>query len=195
DKIIAEARSLVLKNGFSGTSIDQILDRTGITKGAFFYHFKTKNILAKALIEDFANEDLGYMRKSLEMVNEKYDKPLDKLLAFIQYFIDMMSGLTEAYPGCLYISYTSEPNQFDEEIKEVVSGTILIWRNTMMKLLEDTVEDLGIKPGVDLQSLADHLFIVFEGSFVVSQALEDKDLIANQIKHYKHYLEVLFKKA
>ena len=49
DKILAESKALVFENGFAGTSIDKILQRTGITKGAFFYHFKTKNALAKAL--------------------------------------------------------------------------------------------------------------------------------------------------
>jgi TetR/AcrR family transcriptional regulator, transcriptional repressor for nem operon len=40
DKILAESKTLVLENGFAGTSVDQILERSQITKGAFFYHFK-----------------------------------------------------------------------------------------------------------------------------------------------------------
>ncbi len=191
DKILAESKALVFENGFSGTSIDQILERTGITKGAFFYHFKTKNLLAKALIEEFAKEDISHMNEALEKTERLEGDPLDRLLRFIQEFIDMMSNLTEP-PGCLYASYTYEPSQFDQDILGHISETLLAWRTTMEGLLNDVLEEYDIKGDVDIQSLADHTVVIFEGAYVVSKALNEPNTTAEQLKHLKNYFRLLF---
>lgn len=192
DKILAESRILVLKNGFSGTSIDNILEKTGITKGSFFYHFKTKNILAKALIEDFAREDISYMNDALKKTELLKGDALKRLLQFVQEFIDMFADLSEPPPGCLYATYLSETNQFDEEIKEFISTTILVWRNTLELLLHEVMEENDATIAVDIASLADLLVVIFEGSYVVSKAVNEADLTAKQLTHLKNYFQLLF---
>ena len=57
EKILSTAESLVLDYGFAGTSVDKVIERAGITKGTFFYHFKTKAELAKAMIERFHKKE------------------------------------------------------------------------------------------------------------------------------------------
>lgn len=191
DKILAESKALIFENGFSGTSIDQILQRTGITKGAFFYHFKTKNALAKTLIEEYAKEDISHMNEALEKTENLKGDALERLLGFIQEFVDMMSGLSEP-PSCLYASYTYEPSQFDKETLQHISETILKWRNTMELLIKDVLEEYKTKIEIDLQSLADHTVVIFEGAFVVSKALNSRDLTADHLKHLKNYFELIF---
>ena len=192
DKILTESRALILKNGFSGTSIDNILEKTGITKGAFFYHFKTKNLLAKALLEDFAREDISYMNEALEKTEPLKGDALQRLLQFIQEFIDMISDLSEPPPGCLYATYLSENNQFDKEIWEFISTTILLWRSTLELLIHNVLEENDTKIEVDITSLADLLVVIFEGSYVISKALNEADLTAKQLTHLKNYFQLLF---
>lgn len=192
DKILTESRALILKNGFSGTSIDNILEKTGITKGAFFYHFKTKNLLAKALLEDFAREDISYMNEALEKTEPLKGDALQRLLQFIQEFIDMISDLSEPPPGCLYATYLSENNQFDKEIWEFISTTILLWRSTLELLIHNVLEENDTKIEVDITSLADLLVVIFEGSYVISKAVNEADLTAKQLTHLKNYFQLLF---
>ncbi|UII79504.1 TetR/AcrR family transcriptional regulator [Flagellimonas sp. CMM7] len=193
DKILAESKALLFENGFSGTSIDQILQRTGITKGAFFYHFKTKSALAKALIEEYAKEDILHMNEALKKTKYLEGDALERLLQFIQEFVDMMSDLSEPY-SCLYATYTYEPSQFDEETLRHISETILTWRNTMEQLIRDVLQDYDPKIEIDIQSLADHTVVIFEGAFVVSKALKGRDLTADHLKHLKNYFQLLFKR-
>ncbi|NAY90523.1 TetR family transcriptional regulator [Muricauda sp. JGD-17] len=191
NKILAESKELIFENGFSGTSIDQILERTGITKGAFFYHFKTKNLLAKALIEEFAREDIHHMNEVLKATEHLKEDPLARLLQFIQEFIDTMSGLTEPHT-CLYASYTYEQNQFDEQTLNHIAETLLTWRATMTQLIKAVLREYDPKVKIDLQSLADHTLVIFEGAFMVSKALQGGDLTADHLKHLKTYFELLF---
>lgn len=192
DKILAESKALIYENGFSGTSIDQIIEKTGITKGAFFYHFKTKNALAQTLMEEFAKADLSHMELALKETEHLIEEPLKRLLKFIQLFIDLTQNYEEP-PSCLYASYTSESNQFDQEIIELISETILKWRNTFVELINNVLVESEPKISIDVSSLADLFTVIFEGAFVTSKALNEPDLTAKQLQHLKNYFQLLFK--
>ncbi|WP_339787803.1 TetR/AcrR family transcriptional regulator [uncultured Imperialibacter sp.] len=194
DKILAESKTLVLENGFAGTSVDQILERSKITKGAFFYHFKSKADLARTLIEDFSSEDLADLDNALKETEALNGDPLQRLLKFIQRYIDMMATLESPYPGCLYASYIYEPSQFSDDIKEKISSSILTWRRELAVMLDETQKTHRMKIPTDKESLADQFTVILEGAFVVSKALNEPQLTAHQLKHYKNYLELLFEK-
>jgi len=192
DKILEESKALILKNGYAGTSIDQILDKTALTKGAFFYHFKTKNELAKALIEEFIRLDLATMEAALNDTEHLKDKPLDRLLKFIQVFIDVLAGLKAPHPGCLYASFINESNLFDEQIKKDIAKTILIWRDTIELLMKDVLKQYDMAIEEDLNSLADTFTVIFEGGFILSKSVNEPDLTAKQLRHLQNYLKILF---
>jgi TetR/AcrR family transcriptional repressor of nem operon len=192
DKILEKSKALILQNGYAGTSIDQILEKTALTKGAFFYHFKTKNDLAKALIEEFIRLDLSTMEAGLHDTQDLKDKPLDRLLKFIQLFIDVLTGLKAPHPGCLYASFINESNLFDEEIKKDIGKTILIWRDNIELLLNDILEKYDMVIEEDLHSLADTFTVIFEGGFILSKSVNEPDLTAKQLRHLQNYLQILF---
>lgn len=192
DKILEESKALILQNGYAGTSIDQILEKTALTKGAFFYHFKTKNELAKALIEEFIRLDLSTMEAALHNTQDLKDQPLERVLKFIQGFIDVLTNLKAPHPGCLYASFINESNLFDEEIKDDIAKTILIWRDTIELLLNDVLEQYDMVIEEDLRSLADTFTVIFEGGFILSKSLNEPDLTAKQLIHLQNYVKILF---
>jgi len=192
DKILSESKALVLENGFSGTSIDQILERTSITKGAFFYHFKSKNDLAIALIKEHAREDKAEMNRAIEKTEFLKDDSLKRLLQFVQEFINMMSSLQEPYPGCLYASYIYESQNFSKEINNFICESISLWRDTLETLLNNVLKEYNTKLEVDIKSLADLFKVIFEGAFIVSKALNEPDIIAKQLIHLKTYFKLIF---
>ena len=59
ERILDTAQTLVLDKGFAATSIDDIITATGVTKGAFFHHFRSKGDLAHRLVERFAANDFA----------------------------------------------------------------------------------------------------------------------------------------
>jgi len=191
DKILSESKALVFEHGFSGTSIDQILEKAGITKGAFFYHFKTKSALAKALVEEYAKDDMSHLEQALKETEHLKNEPLKRLLAFIQKFIEMMESLEDP-PTCLYASYTHESSQFDKEVLEVISNTLLKWEHTFIDMLNEVLSERKARVKVDIQSLANQFAVISEGAFIISKALNDPSLTANQLRHFKQYIALLF---
>ena len=57
ERIMDIAQDAVLHKGFASTSIDEIICEAGITKSGFFYHFRDKNDLAKALLQRYLDTE------------------------------------------------------------------------------------------------------------------------------------------
>ena len=194
DKILKHSKDLVLDRGFNGTSIDMILERTGISKGTFLYHFRSKNDLARALMDEYIVHDDQDRKKAL-LATSKIDDPLERFLAFIQVFIDDMEKLTEPYSGCLYASYTYEPGQFDTEIRQKIVEAFIEWEHTIGGMLDLIYAKYKPQMEVDKKTLATLFSTVFEGALIVSKATNDALLTASHLKHFKNYIELLFRKT
>src|SRR3546814_20572771 len=78
--IMDAAQTLILETGFSAAAIDSIIDRAGITKGAFFYHFKSKTDLAHALLERYAANDAAALERHLQRAETLSRDPLQQVL-------------------------------------------------------------------------------------------------------------------
>ena len=109
-----------------------------------------------------------------------------------RYFINVFDDLEQPYAGCLYASCFNEPEQFPDQAKKIVSDAILEWRKQLGDLIEAVLNDTGAKLIVDKNALADNFTVVMEGGFILSKALGDAKLTANQLKQYRNYLQLLF---
>jgi TetR/AcrR family transcriptional repressor of nem operon len=78
------AESLILHTGFSGTSIDDIIDRASITRGGFFYHFDGKPGLAEAMRQRYPEQDDGILNGLFDEANAHSEDPLQRLLTFLK---------------------------------------------------------------------------------------------------------------
>lgn len=193
-KILDAAYALLLENGLQGSSIERIVEHARITKGSFFYHFSDKDALLLALVERFALADRNHFFETLERVDRMSgDDPLERLLLFISLFIDQFSSLSDTYPGCLYASYLYQQGAITPKALVVIRKAILFWRTQISTLVDATRQKYPPVRNVDTESLADLFTTIIEGAFIVSKTLEEKLLIADQLKHYRSYIELLFR--
>lgn len=191
DRILDAAHELVLKHGYAATSIDMLLEKTGLTKGAFFYHFKSKAELAHALIARFAEQDHRMMTESLARAEKLARDPLQQVLVLVGLFEEMFEDLTEPY-ACLFASYIHQHDLMTDEIKVISANAMLQWRRALGEKLRVAAEKYPPRVDVDLDSVADLFNTVLEGAFIMSRTLNDPKVIAQQIRHYKNYIELLF---
>jgi len=193
-KIMNAAQAQILNNGFGGTTIDSIIEQAGVSKGAFFHYFSSKDELGRTLVKRYADADLEHLEKTLAKAEGLSDDPLQQLLIFVKLFEQEMESLQEPYPGCLYASYLQQSGLFDEQIMELIRESMLKWRFRVLEKLEEITEQHPPEQDVDLESLADMLLVVFEGAFVLSQSLKESKTVARQLSHYHRYLKLLFGK-
>ncbi len=192
-KILDTAEEMLHRQGYAATSIDQIIEQVGITKGSFFYHFKTKGELAKALIDRFAAGDGEILRSCMERAERLSADPLQQLLIFVGLLLEVAEGLDDnPQPGCLFATYCFEQGLFEEETYAVISRAILNWRRALGEKLRLAAKAHPTVMEVDPDSVADMLTVLFEGAFVLSRSLQGRGVFAAQIRHYRSYLQLLF---
>jgi TetR/AcrR family transcriptional repressor of nem operon len=192
EKIMNAALDLIYESGYAGTSLDTVISRVGMTKGAFFHHFRSKRELARALLQRFAEADHRHMQEVLARAERLSRDPAQQLVIIVGLFIEMFEGLTEPWPGCLFASYTYELQQFDDDTRQVIADAYLAWRNALQPKVEAALAQHPPPVEVDAASLADAVTVVLEGAFVMSKAMLEPDLVARQLRHFRNYLELLF---
>ena len=192
-KILDAAQSLVLARGYVGMTVDHVLNEVGITKGAFFHHFKSKDDLARALLQRYAERDERIYRETRERAEKLSDDPLQQVLLYIGLFQEMFEGLTEPYPGCLFASYIYELQQFGDDTRELIRSSFTKRRELLQEKFEAVARRYPPRIEVDAASLADAFTVVLEGAFVTSKALNEPKLVSDQLRHFRNYVELLFR--
>lgn len=192
ERILATAEKIILQRGFSGTSIEDIINEACITKGGFFYHFDGKDDLAKNLMLRYLEQDEKFFKGLSERAKELTDEPLQQLLIFLKLMAESMANLPDTHPGCLVASFTYEAQQFDNEIRELNTQGVLAWRGIFLDHLERVLEKYPMKSEKPLTELSDMLSSIIEGGIIMSKVLNDRCILPNQLLQYRNYIRLIF---
>jgi TetR/AcrR family transcriptional repressor of nem operon len=191
DRILEAAQRLVLEHGFGSTTVDAVLVETGASKGAFFHHFPTKAELGRALVERYAAADAETLESLMAAAEATSDDPAEQLVAFVAGFEREAEEITAVLPGCLFVSFIYESGLTGSDTHEIVVRSILLWRERIAAKLEAAAVHRPSLDGLDLSALADQVFAIFEGGFLLARALDQPDALRRQLAHLRHYLELL----
>jgi TetR/AcrR family transcriptional repressor of nem operon len=189
DRLLDAAEQLFERNGYAGTSVDQILEESGSSKGAFFHHFASKRALAGSLISRYVDADLALLQDGLEHA-KGYDSPIEQLLAFLGFYENWSGDLTEE-SACLYLPMVTERDTLDEQSAAEVERAIVGWRTETARLVREAFAAVGVADGPDPEDLADQLFVTFSGSFLMCRALGSPEPMRSQLRVFRQLVEAL----
>ena len=195
EQILDAAQALILDFGFGATTVDAVVTRAGITKGAFFHHFASKTDLAHALVRRFAQQDRETFEAQLARAEKLAADPLQQVLLLIGFYEEGFEAMDESVPGCLFASYIYENKLFDPETIDILKESTLMWRHKMLAKLEEVAAVHPPRQKVDMESLADLFYSITEGAFVMTKTLGDRTLLPRQAAHLRTYLALLFAPA
>lgn len=191
-RILDTAERLVLERGFAATSIDEVIAGSGSSKGAFFHHFPTKNNLARALLSRYAAADVDTLRSFMAAAEEEADDPAGQVIAFVRLFEEAGDAIVAEQPSCLYVSFVNERQLAQDGTAEMIVDAIVAWRTTLRDKLEAATARRPPRPAIDLDALADHVFVTFEGAFILARATSDGSHMRRQLRVLRTLLESLF---
>jgi AcrR family transcriptional regulator len=192
ERLMDIAQEAVLQKGFAATSIDEIIAEAGITKSGFFYHFRDKNDLAKALLQRYLNEEWTVFDRLFKQADELSEDPLHSFLIFLKLFADLMADLPSGHPGCLVASYVYSEHLFSRDVRDMTTEGHRIWRRRFGERLRAIAERYPPKGDVDLDDLADMLSAVADGGIILSKSLHNPMLLPRQILLYRSLIKATF---
>lgn len=192
ERILACAEEVILQKGFSGTSIEDIIDRAAVTKGGFFYHFDGKPGLAEALIHRYLEQDEALFDDLNAQASELSEDPLHRLLIFLKLLSEKLGSMAQTHPGCLVASFTYESQQFRDDIREMVRYGMVRWREMIVAQLEDVNREYRMETEVPLETIADMFTAIIEGGIMLARNFDDNRLLVEQIMAYRAFIRVLY---
>jgi TetR/AcrR family transcriptional repressor of nem operon len=194
-RLLELAEQAVLAKGFTATSIDELIAAVGITKSGFFYHFKNKNELARALLLRYLEQEDQLLDELFRRGDELNEDPLHGFLVGLRLFAEMMAQLPEAHPGCIAASFCYQDQLFDQEIRRLSAEGALAWRGRFRARLALIARTYPPRSDVDLDALADMAATLVEGGLVLGRMLRDPSILPKQILLYREFVRCLFQGA
>jgi TetR/AcrR family transcriptional repressor of nem operon len=192
ERILAAAEPMILRNGFAGTSLDELVRETGLTKGAFFHHFRGKADLGRALVERYARNDYELFERFAAEAEAAAHDPLDEVMHFLKRFEDFIEAQSEPLAGCVFAAYTYESLQFDASVHTFIAESLKRWSALYEAKFGLVLACYPPRRPVTAGELAEMIVALIEGGFILSRSYGDPHLVARQSRQFRTYMELLF---
>lgn len=191
-RILDIAEAAVLDKGFEATSIEEIVAGAEISRGGFFYHFKDKNALARAMLERYIEAEDVLYDDLFARARELNDDPLHCMLIGLKLLAEMLEEMPTGHPGCVIASTAYQDRLFDDGVRELNRQAILGWRKRFRGMFEEIAEVYQPREAVNLDALGDMVSGVVEGGLVLQRALREHNNASEQIMLFRTFLKLLF---
>jgi TetR/AcrR family transcriptional regulator, transcriptional repressor for nem operon len=188
ERILTAAERLVIDNGYAATSVDQVIAASGSSKGAFFHHFDSKRALADALVDRYVASDIAHLEAGLAAAREESDDPGERAVAFVRYFEDRADEIMQEQSGCLYTSILTERELVTTGASDPINKAVIAWREGYAELLREALRG---RRDLDVDALSDHLFVTFEGAFLLARTTGEPSRMRAQLRILRQLITAL----
>ena len=177
DQIIEAADRLFYRQGYEHTSFSDIAGAVRISRGNFYYHFKTKDEILDAVID----ARLAYTRAMLDQWERDGRTPADRIRSFIHILIANRADIKRF--GCPVGTLTAELAKLDHVSKAEANKLFTLFRTWLRR--QFTL--LGHK--TDADELAMHLLARSQGVATLAAAFHDEKFIRQEVRQMCAWLD------
>jgi AcrR family transcriptional regulator len=187
-KILLAAFAEFYRNGFQGGSINQIVEGAGITKGALFHHFASKQDLGYAVVDEFIGPLLR--QRWLDPLLGSGD-PIDDLKRAFRKYVkeDIDSG--SYVQGCPLNNLAQEMSPLDDGFRSRIDALYTLWRKEFAAALAHGVKDGSVRDDISPKSVAAMLVAGQMGIWGTGKSSQDKKVMHQATDAVCDYLESL----
>lgn len=142
--IIEKTAPVFNAKGFAGTSINDLTDATGLTKGSIYGNFENKDDVALAAFDYNFAQVTDYIRQKMEARTTI----VDKLLVYPETYRNFLK-LPFLQNGCPIANTSTEADDTHPALKEKVTSALHYWRNGMERQLKAGIESKELKADIN----------------------------------------------
>jgi len=187
-KLLEAALAVIREKGFHATSVDDLCRRAGVTKGAFFHHFDSKDALGVAAAEHWSEMTGAFFAAA---PYHRHADPLERVLGYIDFRKSILRGELPEFT-CLVGTMVQETYGTTQDIRDACRASIFGHAETLEADIAAAMRKYGVKADWTAKSLALHTQAVLQGAFILAKADGGPDVAAESVDHLKRYVVLLF---
>jgi TetR/AcrR family transcriptional repressor of nem operon len=190
-KLLDAACDVVRAKGYAGTTVDDICQAAGVTKGSFFYHFKSKDELGVAAADQFEAMAVTIFGSA---PYQAYPDPRDRVLGYVDFRASMLQGDISQFT-CLLGTMVQEAYATHPEVRAACD------RNMSEHVAELTRDVAAAKqlyaPDAPwtAESVGYFMQAVLQGAFIFTKVKQSPQVARESLAHLRRYLETLLNKT
>ncbi|WP_134091154.1 TetR/AcrR family transcriptional regulator [Olivibacter sp. XZL3] len=185
--ILQKAFELIYIKGYQTTSIDDIIATTQVTKGAFYYHFKTKDEMGIAIINEILKPTLT---NSFIEPLQREENPIDAIYNLMHHLLIENEFLKVEY-GCPASNFTQEMTPWHADFNNVLNELTQQWTNVMIATIEKGKKKGLIREDVNPKQVTTFVVSGYWGIRNFGKLENSKKVYFPYLKELKSYLNTL----
>src|SRR5438309_7690556 len=185
EAILQAATRLMHVRGYQNTSLDDVLRESGVGKGNFYYHFRSKEDLGYAILDQIV---AGFVERTLEPC---FADPHGAPLAQIRCFLDRLEQAQrdrKCVGGCVMGNLASELSDVHEGFRTRLATVFMVWQARFAAALTAAKERGEIAAGCDPAATARFLVASIEGAILLTKVIKDIGVMEQCVAELKRYL-------
>jgi TetR/AcrR family transcriptional regulator, transcriptional repressor for nem operon len=187
-QLVGATTRLMMRQGFSATTVDQICAEAGLSKGSFFHHFETKEAIGLEAMAAFAQAGMDiYATASHEPAGD----PLEEL----HRLFDIMAGLVREHGEqlmCMVGMLSQELAATNDHVREAGEGHMNAWVAMVARMLTRAKEAHRPEVDFDAESVSWMLYSIWQGSMLIGKTRKNTEMILDNLRHGRNYVDLLF---
>ena len=186
-KILEAAFSEIHRNGFRSAGLDSILDTAGVTKGALYHHFPSKQALGYALVDEVIRPAI------LSMWIGPLEGSNDPLFTMIENYRTRAKEFSETTfsLGCPLNNLIQEMSPIDEGFRTRLESIVQEWIRGVATALGRGQEHGNVRPDLDCHTTAAFIVAASEGVAGIMKTSPTKKRLYEALEGLTGYLETL----
>jgi AcrR family transcriptional regulator len=181
--IIEKTAPLFNTRGFDGTSLADLTEATGLTKGALYGNFPDKESLAQEAFRYSIGKVREMVRQELDGVTT-YRKRLESVFDFFARYVT-----DPPVPGgCPLLNTAIEADDHHTSMRKIVARELIITIDFLESLLKGGVKSGEFRKGIEARAMAYTFFCSIEGALMFSRAERSREPMDIIVKHCKTIL-------
>ncbi|HEY9008058.1 TetR/AcrR family transcriptional regulator [Ohtaekwangia sp.] len=163
--IIEKTAPVFNKKGFAGTSLTDIEEATGLTKGSIYSNFANKDEVALAVFD----HNLKTVNTIIQTEMSKYSSSRERLMVYAKVY--GRNVLDHPFPagGCPILNTSIDADDTHPELRKRASAAVLAWKDNITTLIRKGIKDKEFKNSIDPEELALTLVAMIEGAVMISK--------------------------
>ncbi|MGK7935175.1 MAG: TetR/AcrR family transcriptional regulator [Xenococcaceae cyanobacterium] len=185
-KIIRQAAELFNQQGYSGASIADVMQATGLKKGGIYNHFKSKDELALEAF-DYAH---SLTRQKIWQAVKKKRNAKERLEAMMSCYLDFIDNPPIA-GGCPLLNTAIESDDNHPALRDRTREAMDAWRSLISKIVQTGIKKGEINSEIEPDLVATILISTIEGAVMMSKLYQDPLHLERAVKHLHNYIDNL----